>query len=167
MYNIINARQKCTTTLLTFIKRDPSLIISQARPNLFHNSVRNLGLSKCLCSAYNILQCRHSLRNDNNVCNYRHPQGIPDLFRYRNLSSEKSGNDHSSSDDGDDTSKNRQPSPPEASENDDILPSHQSLPANIVVPEVYPFVPLIAVNRNPVFPRFIKLLEVSRAEFCK
>lgn len=30
----------------------------------------------------------------------------------------------------------------------------------MLVPEVFPNVPLIAVNRNPVFPRFIKIIEV-------
>lgn len=31
----------------------------------------------------------------------------------------------------------------------------------MMVPEVFPNVPLIAVNRNPVFPRFIKIIEVK------
>lgn len=31
----------------------------------------------------------------------------------------------------------------------------------MMVPEVFPNVPLIAVSRNPVFPRFIKIIEVS------
>lgn len=34
----------------------------------------------------------------------------------------------------------------------------------MLVPEVFPNVPLIAVSRNPVFPRFIKIIEVRRAE---
>uniref|UniRef100_A0A672FAA9 Lon peptidase 1, mitochondrial n=1 Tax=Salarias fasciatus TaxID=181472 RepID=A0A672FAA9_SALFA len=40
-------------------------------------------------------------------------------------------------------------------------------PANVtaltpmLVPEVFPHVPLIAVSRNPVFPRFIKIIEVK------
>ncbi|XP_072746411.1 lon protease homolog, mitochondrial isoform X2 [Anoplolepis gracilipes] len=36
-----------------------------------------------------------------------------------------------------------------------------SLPATVVVPEVWPYVPVIAINRNLVFPRFIKLIEIS------
>lgn len=36
-----------------------------------------------------------------------------------------------------------------------------SLPATVVVPEVWPHVPVIAINRNPVFPRFIKLIELT------
>lgn len=35
------------------------------------------------------------------------------------------------------------------------------LPATVAVPEVWPQVPVIAINRNPVFPKFIKLLEVG------
>lgn len=31
----------------------------------------------------------------------------------------------------------------------------------MMVPEVFPNVPLIAVSRNPVFPRFIKIIEVK------
>lgn len=46
-----------------------------------------------------------------------------------------------------------------AAADDYIVPQH--LPATVVVPEVWPHVPLIAVNRNPLFPRFIKLIDVS------
>ncbi|GAB6032448.1 Lon protease mitochondrial [Chamberlinius hualienensis] len=35
------------------------------------------------------------------------------------------------------------------------------LPATLVVPETWPFVPVIAINRNPVFPKFIKIVEVA------
>lgn len=36
----------------------------------------------------------------------------------------------------------------------------------MLVPEVFPNVPLIAVSRNPVFPRFIKILEVKTILDC-
>lgn len=35
------------------------------------------------------------------------------------------------------------------------------LPATVAIPEVWPHLPLIATRRNPVFPRFMKILEVS------
>lgn len=35
------------------------------------------------------------------------------------------------------------------------------LPATVAVPEVWPHLPLLATRRNPVFPRFMKILEVS------
>merc|ERR1719427_1067170 len=33
--------------------------------------------------------------------------------------------------------------------------------SSITVPENFPNVPIIAVNRNPVFPRFIKMIEIK------
>lgn len=36
----------------------------------------------------------------------------------------------------------------------------------MMVPEVFPNVPLIAVSRNPVFPRFIKIIEVKMMFHC-
>ncbi|KAL1139685.1 hypothetical protein AAG570_006663 [Ranatra chinensis] len=36
-----------------------------------------------------------------------------------------------------------------------------NLPASVVVPEVWPKLPIIPVTRNPVFPRFIKLIDLT------
>jgi Lon-like ATP-dependent protease len=41
-----------------------------------------------------------------------------------------------------------------------IIPSMNAL-APIQVPDFFPKVPLIAVSRNPLFPRFIKMIEVN------
>ena len=38
---------------------------------------------------------------------------------------------------------------------------HQHAIAPISVPDNFPEVPLLAVSRNPIFPRFVKMLEVS------
>lgn len=35
------------------------------------------------------------------------------------------------------------------------------LPTKVAVPEVWPHVPIISVSRNPIFPRFMKILEVG------
>lgn len=43
-------------------------------------------------------------------------------------------------------------------------PVMHNLPATMAVPEVWPNVPVIAINRNPVFPRFIKIIEISDKE---
>lgn len=45
-----------------------------------------------------------------------------------------------------------------------IAAESDSVPATVVVPEVWPNVPLIALNGNPVFPRFTKVIEVSILE---
>ncbi|XP_039291445.1 lon protease homolog, mitochondrial isoform X2 [Nilaparvata lugens] len=42
-----------------------------------------------------------------------------------------------------------------------LAPENDSVPATVMVPEVWPKVPIIALNGNPVFPRFTKVIEVS------
>lgn len=74
------------------------------------------------------------------------------FFQTRLFSSEKppsASNDGSDDDDGREYHEEKTQS------------THPSLPATVVVPEVWPHVPIIPINRNPVFPRFIKLVEVS------
>jgi len=39
--------------------------------------------------------------------------------------------------------------------------------ANIAIPENYPTVPVIPLYRNPVFPKFVKLVEVSVKQLKK
>ncbi|XP_032680827.1 lon protease homolog, mitochondrial isoform X2 [Odontomachus brunneus] len=51
--------------------------------------------------------------------------------------------------------------PPSDGDGDQPADYPASLPATVVVPEVWPNVPVIAINRNPVFPRFIKLIELT------
>ncbi|CAH0687955.1 unnamed protein product [Spodoptera exigua] len=59
-------------------------------------------------------------------------------------------------------STNKNDPPEEDPEPKDETPLFSSqLPATVAVPEVWPQVPVIAINRNPVFPRFIKLIEIS------
>ncbi|XP_002136871.2 lon protease homolog, mitochondrial-like [Drosophila pseudoobscura] len=36
-----------------------------------------------------------------------------------------------------------------------------NLPATVTVPDVWPHVPLLAMRKNPLFPRFMKMMEVS------
>jgi len=36
-----------------------------------------------------------------------------------------------------------------------------SVPSTVTVPDVWPVVPIVAVNRHPVFPKFIKIIEVN------
>ncbi|KAK9506461.1 hypothetical protein O3M35_008398 [Rhynocoris fuscipes] len=73
-----------------------------------------------------------------------------DLLFFRNYSSKKSSG----------TDDNEGKHPPDEPQEDEP-PQQTTLPASVVVPEVWPQVPLIAINRNPVFPRFIKLIEIT------
>lgn len=45
-------------------------------------------------------------------------------------------------------------------EQPDLQPASH-LPATVAIPEVWPHLPVIATRRNPVFPRFMKIIEVS------
>lgn len=62
---------------------------------------------------------------------------------------------------GSDAAEAPPPPPPE----DEGFPPQ--VPATVAVPDVWPHVPVIAVSRSIVFPRFIKLIEVIyNARFC-
>ncbi|XP_058975351.1 lon protease homolog, mitochondrial-like isoform X1 [Musca domestica] len=47
---------------------------------------------------------------------------------------------------------------------DFIVNKDQKLPATVAVPEVWPHVPLLATHRNPVFPRFMKIMEITNPQ---
>ncbi|XP_050081412.1 lon protease homolog, mitochondrial [Anopheles maculipalpis] len=55
----------------------------------------------------------------------------------------------------------------DSSSDDPVEPPAESvnytnqLPATVAIPEVWPHLPVIATKRNPVFPRFMKILEVT------
>ncbi|XP_017107612.2 lon protease homolog, mitochondrial isoform X1 [Drosophila bipectinata] len=42
-----------------------------------------------------------------------------------------------------------------------IMERDSHLPATVAVPDVWPHVPLLAMRKNPLFPRFMKIIEVS------
>jgi len=55
---------------------------------------------------------------------------------------------------------------PDVTVGGDLPPSMVAL-SPMTVPEVWPQVPVIAVRRHPLFPRFIKMIEVvERGEYC-
>lgn len=47
------------------------------------------------------------------------------------------------------------------------LGDNTNLPTTQTVPEVWPVVPVIAVNRHPVFPKFIKIIEINDERLMK
>ncbi|XP_044735825.1 lon protease homolog, mitochondrial isoform X2 [Chrysoperla carnea] len=62
------------------------------------------------------------------------------------------------------TSKNNNNDDGNRRDEDEVVNSHPHLPATVAVPEVWPHVPVIAIRRNPVFPRFIKLIELTNPQ---
>ena len=69
----------------------------------------------------------------------------------------------SSGDDGEDDGGNKSDEPEVVIEDKTGTPPDpsQGALAQVVVPDVFPEVPLLPVHRNPVFPRFVKMLEVT------
>ncbi|KAF8764249.1 Lon protease like protein [Argiope bruennichi] len=65
----------------------------------------------------------------------------------------------SSSDDGDGGEDSE--TEPELEPPPQYTPPHMGALTPMTVPEVWPIVPVLAVSRNPVFPKFIKILEIS------
>lgn len=57
------------------------------------------------------------------------------------------------------------PVPPGGMGGDSDGPSMMAL-SPMTVPDYFPHVPLLAVSRNPVFPKFIKMIEVSNPALC-
>ncbi|XP_073842996.1 lon protease homolog, mitochondrial isoform X2 [Musca autumnalis] len=47
---------------------------------------------------------------------------------------------------------------------DFIVNKDQKLPATVAVPEVWPHVPMLATHRNPLFPRFMKIMEITNPQ---
>ncbi|XP_062715376.1 lon protease homolog, mitochondrial isoform X1 [Aedes albopictus] len=55
----------------------------------------------------------------------------------------------------------RDPDEDEAGTDPEPVQFSSQLPATVAIPEVWPHLPVIATKRNPVFPRFMKILEVT------
>ncbi|KAL1398388.1 hypothetical protein pipiens_009008 [Culex pipiens pipiens] len=55
----------------------------------------------------------------------------------------------------------RDPEEDESTLDPEPVPFTNQLPATVAIPEVWPHLPVIAAKRNPVFPRFMKILEVT------
>lgn len=147
MYNtlqITSTRLKYTNVVVNCLKKDVYNICHYR-----YNTNRLRTFSRCLSSVSNIVSNTSVGIYANS--SYRNSDKLSVFLNKRYFSTQKSGSDGE-----DDPSKATSETQPEAE-----YPVHQALPATVVVPEVWPHLPLIAVNRNPVFPRFIKLIEVS------
>ena len=86
------------------------------------------------------------------------------MLPYSAQSSEgASGNGH---DDGDNQDKKDDGADVVVDEQSGVKvdPSQGAL-AQVMVPDVFPEVPIIPVHRNPVFPRFVKMIEVCKRKF--
>uniref|UniRef100_A0A1B6G104 Lon protease homolog, mitochondrial n=1 Tax=Cuerna arida TaxID=1464854 RepID=A0A1B6G104_9HEMI len=146
MYNI-KCVHRNSSALINHLARNVKL--DRSSLSLLNVTVKNLPLSYSRCLSAFPLSVK---RNHFEITSSPNRN----LSQYFNTRSIRSFSQKSSSNDDDDTKGND-----ESPTAGDDFAVHQSLPATVVVPEVWPHVPLIAVNRNPLFPRFIKLIDIS------
>jgi len=128
-------------------------------------------------SIKNSIKLNHSFSIRNNVrcascwslqqnCYINKPNTIPNKYSF----SSRLYSSKSSSNDGDDD--NTKPDKYEANKVNsepilkDNLPPTGALSA-MSVPENFPNIPIIAVNRNPVYPRFVKMIEVKEPQLVE
>ena len=137
MINIFRRKGLYSYSLYHAVRRRPT-IISSIFNNISQNSEDTRGTSVIFTSYSSFSKAE-----------YLTPIKTSDKNYIRNFSSQKSGNNTSGQSGGD---KNEPPEEPQT-----------SLPASVVVPEVWPQVPLIAITRTPVFTLFINLIEVCHS----
>lgn len=110
-------------------------------------------ISRCNFSNYNVLQhqkqllCRSQFLG---VEKYRKTLQVPSALSGMNFYSTKGNKDEEA-----DAIEIEMEEP-------EFIQKH--LPATVAIPEVWPFLPCIATSRNPVFPRFMKIIEASSGE---
>lgn len=113
-------------------------------------SPRGLNVSRNKCIALNFGQNRSLLEGAGyRVSKFRRTQPeVLSSIRFYAKNTEGSDDDHN----------------PTPVEEESFNPQ---LPATVAVPEVWPHVPVIAINKNIVFPRFIKLIELTNPQLIE
>lgn len=122
--------------------------------DMLRHSSRNYSVVASRCLAASHIFHPHSTHSSLP----RSPFTLAQLFQIQNRCFSSQNDDGS-----DDASTPGPVTPPSLGGADDQNgsgPIIHSLPATMTVPETWPSVPVIAINRNPVFPRFIKIIEV-------
>lgn len=151
MYNIKLVRQGAYSA----IKKFPCTLVSKSKRISIEsavNNTRSYSVCRPLCVS-NISPIFKQISSKQTIYNLKR-DCIQDFINVRNIRS-FSQKSTSSGDDGESTG------PDDTAAGDGEYLMRQALPATVVVPEIWPHVPLIAVNRNPLFPRFIKFIDVS------
>ncbi|KAH7644291.1 Lon protease mitochondrial [Dermatophagoides farinae] len=136
-----------------------SLLFGSIVPRQQHSSaiIRKIYCEKSIRSSFALI-ARSLIKNNNNCHHHGRLLSLQSssnhflLNQYRFLSS-SSGNNND--DEDPETISAAYPTPPTPGD-----PSTSALsPVNI--PDYFPMLPVIAINRNPVFPKFVKLIELT------
>lgn len=113
-----------------------------------------------------ILSCQNSVTSHFEFqCNIRSSNRYGFHFdqQFANYSSAPGSASQGSAGDGEDDPDKTPAAEPEVEQQSPLNYPMGAL-TTMTVPEVFPNVPVIAISRNPVFPRFVKMIEV-RSEF--
>lgn len=147
------------------------LLLNQSHPasSIFSKlqTPRAASISRYICYAHgkSLQRCAasSSLLGRNQQSQVNHPGFQRQANRF--LTSSSSGNNNDDGEDalGDETIE--EPSPITHAANGHGPLSAALSPINI--PEFFPHVPVIAINRHPVFPKFVKLIEITDPELIK
>lgn len=125
--------------------RNLASVLSYSK-NSFQRSPRCI--SSCT-SNFNVSQQKHHLLNGPNAFGAQKFQQFPQITYQINFFSTK-GKSEEEADAIEVEAEIESPA--------DFIHTH--LPATVAIPEVWPYLPCVATSRNPVFPRFMKILEV-------
>lgn len=137
--------------------------LHQSPKSLLHNISRHVSVSNTLSvsSSSNLFFQRTHLQPW-----YAH-SSRPFALSFSSSSSGSQGSDGDGKEDGNNNAK------PEAEDaegetQEQPTPTPVNFPmgalTTMTVPEIFPNIPVIAISRNPVFPRFVKMIEVSCQE---
>ena len=109
---------------------------------------------------------RKTFSSRQNVCNSHLSWYRPARWNVRSFSSTGGGgNDEGEDKEKEDSEKQEDGSTEEAEEGENLglemlpVPRHHSI-APVNIPDYYPEVIVLPMSRNPIFPRFVKMLEV-------
>lgn len=128
---------------------------------LSHKGYNKLSSHTRTCSTIVALQPKESERHQSDLL--RLPNRRPlKHFQSRYFSSSHDGVDDGDND-GDSPASIETNTPSDASNQPPVMftPPHTSALSTMNVPDRFPHLPILAVNHNPVFPRFIKMIEVK------
>lgn len=122
--------------------------LSRSLVQLANLSRRNFLQSSRAISSISSIQLKFNQQSTNHHQNALRRQAINVQFNQMRCFSAKKNEEELEAIEGEEISENPA----------DFLHTH--LPATVAIPEIWPYLPCIAVSRNPVFPRFMKILEV-------
>lgn len=151
--------QRITLKPVNSVLRQPSLhAFNNAKLNSVLRQTLQSYKSKIHIARYSAISSLHPSFGAVEKLLGQKPFSYSSTFLYSSQKNDNQDNPNSSNgDDGSDSNgSSKGPSEP-------MYPMSQQMGAltPMTVPDIWPLVPVIAVSRNPVFPKFIKIIEVS------